>query len=734
MKPVVRNVLFFLTPFLASCSAEGPEAPRWIRLATLESSLSPLEEQHVPVGKDREVTVTTDESGARVTFEFRSQDWRRGQDGSWGAALPVWTLSLRGRTAPVARAPDRSDEAEQSSAERVPYRLRDEQGEYEFWLAEDPTVPPELPPRSFTLVGARIFVKPASDEPPDRLVLEVREERGPVEEGSRRFLGNRFSGEGLVVWPGEGLDTRLELPPRSVLTFGLIAEPRLHQALEHGGELVFRIELDGAEIFEERVTSADPDVRWRSVPLPDAGGPARLSFSLEGSFAHTAFLAPTVGPRDKGAPGARPWSSAPRDVIVFLADTFRADNLAAYGGKSELAPFLNELAARSLVFTHAWSTAPYTLPAHASLFTGFFPRQAGIVHQGSAIPRELFTLAEFFAGLGYRTGAVTDQGFVSRTFGMDQGFQYFDEVQGKLAETAERVRAFLEADDGRPVFLFVQTYRTHGTYSVSKEACAALGLEGLAPAKLRPLDEEYERIAARAELTPEDRLRMAEIARTLERHYRATVWDLDRGFERTFRELEAHGHLRNGCLVFTSDHGEAFGEHGQIFHGTNVNEEELRIPLFLHGPGLRPGSVARPASLLDLPRTLAELAGAEPRADWLGSSLLDLAEDRPIYCFQSSRKAGSASALCVIEQGRKVLGLEDATRLRAEGPSSAFDLARDPGELQDLAGEPWPGELFERHRSALEAALRPLVAPTSAAPSAEQLESLSAMGYAGGDE
>jgi arylsulfatase len=728
---IVATLLFSMV--LASC-ADGPDdAPRWIRLAERAGALTPVGAQRVPGAKDREVTVTTDANEARVTFEFRASDWRRGREGLWGATLPASSLSLRGRMVAAQLAPD--DPIHEPSIEgAAPYRLRDELGEYELWVEDDPRRTPELPPRSFTVAGPRIFVSPAGEAPPERLVLEVRENRGPVEEGARRFLGNRFSGEGLVVWPGEELTLTLELPPGSALTFGLATEPRLHHAFEPGGELAYRIELDGEQLFEERFASAEPDLRWRSVALPDAGGSARLSFSVRGPFARTAFLAPTVGPRARGTPGARPWGRARPDVIVFLADTFRADNLAVYGGRAELAPFVNELASRSLVFTRAWSTAPYTLAAHASLFTGFYPRQAGILDQASALPRELFTLAEYFAVLGYRTGAVTDQGFVSRTFGMDQGFQSFDEAKGKLPETAERVRAFLEADDGRPLFLFVQTYRTHATYEASSEACAALGLQPVSTAELATYDEEYDRLAARAERAPEDQLRMTELARALERHYRATVWDLDRGFERIFRELEARGHFANGFLVFTSDHGEAFGEHGELFHGMSVNEEELRIPLFLHGPGLRAGLVERPVSLLDLPRTLAELVGAEPRKDWLGSSILALAENRPIYGFQCSRKLERSSELCVIDLGRKVIGLEDVVHQRAEGPRSAFDLARDPGELQDLAAESWPRIVFERHRPLLEAALRPLVAPTSAAPTAEQLESLSDMGYVGGDE
>src|SRR6185503_6579143 len=141
---------------------------------------------------------------------------------------------------------------------------------------------------------------------------------------------------------------------------------------------------------------------------------------------------------------------------------------------------------------------------------------------------------------------------------------------------------------------------------------------------------------------------------------------------------------RNGTLVFTSDHGEAFDEHGQIFHLGEVHEEQVRVPLFLYGsggpgPGLRAEHVDWPASLLDLAPTLAALAGAEPDAAWLGTSLLTLAEARPIYAFQSNRACKTGSTLCVIDGGRKVIGFEDAAEARVAGLRYAYELGADPG-------------------------------------------------------
>src|SRR5204863_903144 len=110
---------------------------------------------------------------------------------------------------------------------------------------------------------------------------------------------------------------------------------------------------------------------WRSLELPRGGvQKARLSFEVEGPFALTTFLAPSVGPREIGGYDRRPWSGARPDVCVFLADTFRADNLATYGSASGptptgLTPEIDAFAARARVFAHTYSVSTHTLPTHS---------------------------------------------------------------------------------------------------------------------------------------------------------------------------------------------------------------------------------------------------------------------------------------------------------------------------------------------------------------------------------
>ena len=106
---------------------------------------------------------------------------------------------------------------------------------------------------------------------------------------------------------------------------------------------------------------------------------ARMSFEVEGNLAYSSFLCPQVGPAQTGDRGARPWATGRPDIVIFLADTFRADNMETYGGKLDLTPNLDRFAKSSRRFLRAWSPSTNTLPAHASLFTGLYPLQTGVV-------------------------------------------------------------------------------------------------------------------------------------------------------------------------------------------------------------------------------------------------------------------------------------------------------------------------------------------------------------------
>ena len=442
------------------------------------------------------------------------------------------------------------------------------------------------------------------------------------------------------------------------------------------------------------------------------------------------------------------------DIVVFLADTFRADNLTFYGGQADVTPNLDRFAEDCLRVRQAWSPACWTLPSHASLFLGVFPFQHTAVRQDRTPGQGLVSIAQRLREAGYRTAAVTDGLFVSRKFELDRGFERFEEYQHRdLDRTLERARTLLAEEDGRPLFLFVQTYRTHEPYTASQEARARLEdrfamdrswdelKETVLQAALAQVEagdtaamEAYtagdfegmlELVGLGAESTPAGR-DMLERLRGL---YLGGVYDLDRAFGGFLRDLDGRPRSDRTWLVFLSDHGEAFYEHGNLFHGHGIWEENLRIPLLIRGPGLRPRTLEHPATLVDLPQTLAEMAETAPDRGWLGTSLLSLDRERPVFAFDCAQNRDGFGVL--LDRGLKVAFPADPEEVEARTVSHAYDLRADAGERSDLAGQPRPRTALDALADDVLELLKPRAAGGTADLDASDWRAMQDLGYAG---
>jgi len=552
-------------------------------------------------------------------------------------------------------------------------------------------------------------VAPSARSVPDR-------ERG-------RVVAHKLSGEGIRVAAGETVELRVDVPAQSVLRFAI---PTESSGTDRAGS---RVRANGAVVFDGGASSRrGGSAVWHSVALP--AGETTLAFESLGSAGESSFLSPVIGPAEIGTYGARPWNEVRPDIVVFLADTFRADNLEAYGGSPGLAPNLDRLARRARVFSRAWSVGTSTLAAHASLFAGVFPRQAGVDGRGGPVPEALRTIAEVLTERGYRTGAITDSVVVSQRFGLDQGFAFFDEnadarAAAAFAATLARAREFLDADDGRPLFLFLHTYRVHAPYRVSAPTRRARKIRG----DLRDLTREIERLGAAA-ATAANRQRTARLVHEIRAHYRGGVADLDRELPAILGELRARGILPGGFFIFTSDHGEAFGEHGALYHAGRVYEEQTRVPLLIVGPGISPAVDDRIASLIDLPRTLAQISGAAPDAQWAGHSLFEVPDERSAFAFETDAPPEDAT-LMLAAGSYKVIGFEDDAKRRAGQLLGAFDLERDPGERENLAdaGLAWSADLADRLAAETDALVEPRASAEPSRLDPEKREELRALGY-----
>jgi arylsulfatase A-like enzyme/Flp pilus assembly protein TadD len=296
-----------------------------------------------------------------------------------------------------------------------------------------------------------------------------------------------------------------------------------------------------------------------------------------------------------GAAAASPTAPAP-DVLLITVDTLRPDALGWVSG-GDVTPQIDSLAREGFAFAGAVSTAPLTLPAHSSLFTGLVPPRHGVRDNGQLLGAAPPLLAEAFAAAGYATAAFVSGYPLSRPFGLARGFEHFDDAlsegEGQWLErrAPDTVGAALEwlNETRRPWFVWVHFYDPHLPYD-------ALGVEN-----------------------PSRDARVA---------YSSEVAVVDLAIGRLLAGLGDGGNGRR-LTVFTADHGESLGEHGEASHGYFVYESTIAVPLVFHYPGiLEPGGSDGAPSLVDVAPTILDLAGlaALPGVD--GVSLRPTLEGR----------------------------------------------------------------------------------------------------------
>ena len=397
---------------------------------------------------------------------------------------------------------------------------------------------------------------------------------------------------------------------------------------------------------------------------------------------------------------------APFDHVLFVTiDTLRADHLGCYGYPLPTSPFIDSLAAAGVRFDRAIASSSHTAPSHASMFTSQYPARHGVLFNGLELDQSIPTLASLFGEAGFDTAAVMSLRFLN---GVTSGFH---EVRGpgrrKIApwrarRTLDAAIAWLESRDrDRRFFLWVHLFDPHEWWHK----------------RARPDEVQLERMSEAAE---RDRGRMlrfwqAEQGITAEEMrpdkilvYDAQIALVDEQLRRlhdAVREREPGARI---LWVITSDHGEGLGSHGFAGHGKYLYQEQVRVPLILHGdPGWQGGRVVpEMVRHVDLLPTLAELAGVSIDTEALdveGSSFVPLLfggehERAPRFAYSQRRPAdqrrlrrGWSDGLVIAAQTTRYKYILDT-----EGNEEFYDLESDPLEMNDLAA----GESPEKERMA----------------------------------
>lgn len=433
-------------------------------------------------------------------------------------------------------------------------------------------------------------------------------------------------------------------------------------------------------------------------------------------------------------------------VLLFVYDTVRHDATAPYGAPTEVTPTLDRLGREGLVYDNAYAHAPWTLPSHVSLFSGLLPSQHGTGVRSLRAADELEMLAEAMSAAGYQTRAISENPWVGPEFNVTQGFERFELLpQGTSLREFEAAldAALADRDPKRPMFLFVNVMDAHGPYQPHSKG------RFVAPATT-PADVA----AALKTLKKAFCSRGDDIAKWRPlwwQMYLSGVRDADDKLGAAWRRLESPD--RRVVTVATSDHGQAFGEHHLTSHMFSIREPLIRVPLIVHGLGVRPtriadavGSINVRRSILDWAKAsasqgeevppLPEAAGAPGSApvvsEYFDTASGEIAEQSMLLrllgmmrdqCTAEDRVEGDMRA--VVRHPHKLISY---TRY----PTELFDLDTDPGELHDLAAK--RPELARELAAILDAASSAAVDASQAAdPSSETLERLRALGYGPSD-
>jgi len=427
--------------------------------------------------------------------------------------------------------------------------------------------------------------------------------------------------------------------------------------------------------------------------------------------------------------GSEP-ADALRGVVLVSVDTLRPDHLGAYGHPRPTSPALDQWASEGTLFEHAMSVSPWTLPAHASLLTGLYPRRHGVLTSRQRLAATTPTLAQRFRSMGFRTAGIVNSVYLGSRFGLGRGFEEFQNLPTPGRAPSQVVASGLAwlrtlPEDGAPFFLFLHLYDVHSDYHSLPEFERAFvgsylgGVDG-------STGQLQEVMRGERQLTPEDRGHLTDL-------YDAGIRQADAELGRLGEALEARGWLDRTIVAVTSDHGEEFLEHGGVLHARSHYDELLRIPLVLRGPGVPAGvRVERPVSIVDVMPTLLALAGAAPgdvegldlSVLW-GASADGASLDRDLFA-QGDHGGERPDRLRSVRSPRHKL-IEDV----ASGRRELYDLESDPAEAHEISAvEPEVAAELAARLEAFHGGAVPAAADAALPLDPESAEQLRALGYA----
>ncbi len=414
------------------------------------------------------------------------------------------------------------------------------------------------------------------------------------------------------------------------------------------------------------------------------------------------------------------------NVVLIVWDTVRAPSVSLYGYDRDNTPNLKRWAKKGARYVRAIAPAPWTYPSHSSMFTGMWPYQLN-TQWNSYLDTTCPTLAEYLASRGYLTaGFAANTRCCSYETGLDRGFIHYEDyplspafllgrtyiggwirtnllslgdiyeskwitLQSRDASaTNDAFLAWLKSrQQDRPFFAFLNYYDAHNPYVPPHKYSGRFGIQPRLP------DDYLLLLDFRMDANDPNWDRNVTMARD---RYDDCIAALDDQLGRLMSELLRQRLLDNTVVIITGDHGESFGDHNVFSHGTGLYVDQIAVPLVILSPGAPAGfSVTSPVSLRDLPATVVEQLGLSAGSPFPGHSLADFwtagsGQKPPSITPALSELVGNS---LTFKHDDKPSGRGVQMSLMApgwhyiregSGPEQIYDLSRDMGELNNMAG------------------------------------------------
>ncbi len=388
-----------------------------------------------------------------------------------------------------------------------------------------------------------------------------------------------------------------------------------------------------------------------------------------------------------------------QNVLLITIDTLRADRLGCYGSQDPKTPNIDKLAERGVVFSRAFANTSTTLPSHANILLGTTPNHHG-VHENLnfIVSQELLTLAEHLRNNGYSTGAFVGAYPLDSRFGLSQGFDLYDDKYSRihsvnLSSLERKAEAVIDAAlawlKGRisPWFLWVHCWDPHTPYDPPE------------PFKTQYRDNPYEGEVAYVDLI----------------------------LGRLFDYMKENNLFDSALIIFTGDHGESLGQHGEETHGFFAYNSSLWVPLIVSLPEKAPGRVDDYVSHIDIFPTVCDVLGIKRPSFLQGTSLLPALKgkklpERPIY-FESLYpfySRGWAPLKGFIFRKKKFI----------DSPlPELYDLNHDFDELRNLAEKEKAAQLTSKLKEIIQTLTPSEKVDAAQKPDRETREKLASLGY-----